>query len=319
MRTYNKPPLTYDQQIALLKSRGLKISNEERTKQHLANISYYRLSAYMRPYKQVNSNIILNNFIVGTTWDMVYRLYIFDRKLRLLVFDAIERLEVAIRTQIIYQLSHKYGSHWQDDASIFTPAKTITLHKGRKVIRNVYNDIQNHIKEQLQNNKSEEFINHYCSQYNQPPNPPCWMSIEVMYFNHLSRICTELKKRSDRTDIAAYFSLPPDIFNSWLHTINYVRNICAHHARLWNRGLNIIPKELKFSKNKNWINHPDSVQRNRIYYVLCMLNYLLQTVNPTSTFKNRLKALLDEYNGIVSLEAMGFPQNWTNEKIWKIS
>ena len=317
MRNYDKPPLTYEQQVNLMKSRGLSIPNEKRAQRHLSNISYYRLSAYMRPYKQVENGKFLDDFTPGTTWDMVYNLYVFDRKLRLLVFDAIERLEVAIRTQIIYQLSHKYGSHWQDNSSIFNPPQNITLHDGKKVIKDIYNDIQKHIKEQLQNNKAEEFIQHYCRKYDHPQNPPSWMSVEVMYFNHLSRICTELKKRSDRKEIADYFSLPPDTFCSWLHTINYVRNVCAHHSRLWNRGLNIIPAILKFSKKKVWISNPDIVKRSRLYYFLCILNYLLQTVNPTSTFKQRLKTLLDKYREFISLDAMGFPQDWMNEKIWE--
>lgn len=317
MGVYKKPPLTYTEQVELLISRGLLVSDKKRAERHLSNISYYRLSAYMRPYKQIAKGVILDDFIPGTTWDMVYNLYVFDRKLRLLVFDAIERLEVAIRTQIIYQLSHKYDSHWQDDKNIFNSPKTITLRDGRKVVKDVYVDIQRHIKEQLNNNKAEEFIQHYCCKYDSPENPPSWMSVEVMYFNHLSRICTELKNRSDKTEIAEYFSLPPDIFCSWLHTINYVRNICAHHARLWNRGLDITPKVLKFSRVRVWISKPDTVKRSRIYYFLCMLNYLLQTINPTSTFKQRLKALLEEYSEIVSTDAMGFPHDWVNEKIWE--
>lgn len=317
MGVYNKLPLTYTEQVELLISRGLLVSDKKRAERHLSNISYYRLSAYMRTYKQIANGGILDDFIPGTTWDMVYNLYVFDRKLRLLVFDAIERLEVAIRTQIIYQLSHKYGSHWQDDKNIFNSPETITLRDGRKVVKDVYVDIQRHIKEQLNNNKAEEFIQHYCRKYDSPENPPSWMSVEVMYFNHLSRICTELKNRSDKTEIAKYFFLPPDIFCSWLHTINYVRNICAHHARLWNRGLDITPKVLKFSRVRVWISKPDTVETSRIYYFLCMLNYLLQTINPTSTFKQRLKALLEEYSEIVSTDAMGFPHDWVNEKIWE--
>ena len=99
-------------------------------KRHLSNISYYRLSAYMYPYKQIGDGKFLDSFIPGTTWDMIYNLYVFDRKLRLLVFDAIERLEVAIRTQIIHKLSHKYGSHWQDQASIFNLLKILDLRDG---------------------------------------------------------------------------------------------------------------------------------------------------------------------------------------------
>lgn len=317
MEKYNKPPLTYTQQVELLKSRGMTIPDEDQAEMLLANISYYRLSAYMLPYKQNEKGMILDTFREGTTWDMVYKLYAFDRKLRLLVFDAIERIEVAVRTQIIYQLSHKYGAHWQDRKDIFNPPKEITLRNGRTVIIDVYGDIQKHIKEQLHNNRAETFIQHYCKKYDRPENPPSWMSVEVMYFNQLSQICMGLKQRADINGIALYFALPPKKFCSWLHCINYVRNICAHHARLWNRDLNIIPECLSFSRKLEWISNPDKAKRSKIYYFFCMLNYMLQTVNPTSPFKARLKQLLKEYESEVSLNAMGFPEDWENEKIWE--
>ena len=113
MTRYNKPPLNYSEQVKLLESRGLIIGNKKKAERLLANISYYRLSAYMLPYKVCMNGFIQDLFKDGTTLDMVYDLYKFDRKLRLLLFDAIERIEVAIRTQIVTQLSLKYGSHWQ--------------------------------------------------------------------------------------------------------------------------------------------------------------------------------------------------------------
>ena len=316
MEIYSKQPLTYTEQVDLLRSRGMLIPDKQRTERHLANISYYRLSAYMLPYKQKENGKILDSFREGIAWDMVYNLYVFDRKLRLLVFDAIERLEVAIRTQIIYQLSHKYGAHWQDRSEIFKEPETITLRDGRMVTKDVYDDIQKHIAEQLHNNKAEVFIQHYSNKYGNPTNPPSWMSVEVMYFNHLSRICDGLKSRADVNGIASYFALPPKTCCSWLHTINYVRNICAHHARLWNRDMNIVPEKLDFSKRLDWIDSPDTVKRSKLYYFLCMLNYMLQTANPTSAFKQRLKDLLTEYQEVASFNAMGFQSDWMNEKMW---
>ena len=317
MRTYDKLPLTFKKQIELFRQRKLAIPDPARTERHLANISYYRLSAYMLPYKKSKEGCILDEFREGTTWDMIYDLYVFDRKLRLLVFDAIERLEIAVRTQIIYQLSHKYGSHWQDRADIFNPPAEVTLRNGNRVMVDVYGDIQRHIKEQLRNNKAEVFIQHYRNTYDNPENPPSWMSVEVMYFNHLSRICSGLKKRSDVADIAAYFDLPPETFRSWLHTINYVRNLCAHHARLWNREMSIIPERLNFSKHLQWISNPQTVRRSRSYYTFCILNYFLQTANPTSSFKTRLKALMDGYKELNMEASMGFPCNWKEENIWE--
>lgn len=318
MVEYNKPPLTYEEQISLLKSRGLIIADENQAKKRLSNINYYRLSAYMYPYKQRKNRDVLNMFKEGTTWEMIYQLYEFDRKLRILVFDAIERLEISIRTQIAYQLSHKYGSHWQNKREIFYAPKTIKLADKKEVTVDVFSEIQKHIEDQLNNNKAEEFIIHYKTKYDNPKMPPSWMCVEIMYFSHLSKICNNLEKRSDISGISSYFDLPPNIFCSWLHSINYVRNICAHHARLWNRDMNIVPAKLSSSKNLIWIGNPTTVKRRKVYYFLCMLNYLLQTVNPSSPFKKRFKDLLNEYKNYIFLDAMGIPEDWEKEKIWRM-
>lgn len=312
---YTKPPLTYQAQIDLLKSRGVVFEDESKAKYQLSNVSYFRLSAYMFPFRKNTGGKITNEFRHGTKWKDIYDLYVFDRKLRLLVFDAIEKIEVAIRTQLVYILSQRYGSHWQDNDRIYKPKRTIRLNDGTEKEVDVYSDIQNHIHEQLHNHQAEQFMENYRNTYEYPVNPPSWMCMEVMYFNQLSKIYSNLAKRSDRAEIAESFGLPPDIFTSWLHTINYIRNICAHHARLWNRDLKIVPSMLKFSKSKIWISNPASVQRSKIYYFLCMVNYMLQTVNVNSTFTQRLKDLLKEYKPKIS--AMGFPEKWEEEKIWQ--
>ena len=317
MKDYTKPPLTYQEQIDLLKSRGLLIHDEGRAIRLLSNISYYRLSAYMLPCKEIVDGCYTDNFVKGKTWDDVYNLYLFDRKLRLLVFDAIERIEISIRTQIIYQLSHKYGSHWQDNPTIFK-----IVHKkdkdGNDIPINVHQEISKHISDQLHSNKAEVFIQHYRDNYDSPATPPSWMSVEIMYFNHLSKICSGLKLRKDLTDISYFYDLPPSQFSSWLHTINYARNLCAHHARLWNRDFNIVPERLEFSKHRIWISDPMTVKRKKTYYFLCMLNYMLQTANPTSSFKEKLYELLAEFKEFVPLQDMGFSENWQEERMWKL-
>ncbi|MGL4411328.1 MAG: Abi family protein [Bacteroidales bacterium] len=317
MNDYNKQSLTYDQQIKLLIKRGLIVEDMDRILRHLTNISYYRLSAYMLPYKIKDNGVILDKFKEKTSWNMIYDLYIFDRKLRLLIFDAIERLEIAIRTQIIYQLSQKYGSHWQDNPTLFSTPQKKKSKNGNVITIDIYTDIQQHIRDQFNNNKAEVFIDHYKNNYIKPENPPSWMSVEIMYFNHLSRICVNLKNRSDKNGISSHFGLPPDVFCSWLHSINYLRNICAHHSRLWNRDMKIIPEKLSFSRTKKWISNVDSVKRKKVYYFICMLNYLLQTANPTSNFKKRIIDLIDEYNSVAFIGSMGFPANWKEEEIWK--
>lgn len=205
MTIYNKPPLTYQGQVDLLKSRGMQITDEERTKRHLSNISYYRLSAYMYPYKKRCGEFVYDQFLEGTTWDTIYNLYLFDRKLRQLIFDAIERIEVAVRCKLIYHLSHKYGSHWQDKQEIFKEAKVLILKDGTTLKIDIFDEIQKHIREQMNSKRPEEFIAHYKEKYDKPVNPPSWMAIETLYFSQLSKICNNLKNRKDVAVISKEF------------------------------------------------------------------------------------------------------------------
>ncbi|MCI1721228.1 MAG: Abi family protein [Bacteroidales bacterium] len=316
---YDKPSLNFKEQVDLLIKRGMIIDDRKRAERLLANISYYRLSAYMLPYKINKDGVIIDRFRDGTNWNEVYRLYLFDRKLRLLVFDAIERIEIAIRTQIIYQLSQKYGSHWQDKREIFKAPRDIITKDGMSIHIDIYDELQKHISNQLINNHAEEFLVHYRNTYCEPVNPPSWMCVEIMFFNQLLKICNGLKKRSDLTDLSNYFSLPPSAFCSWLHTLNFIRNICAHHARLWNRTFNIVPEKLIHAQpGKVWLNGTSVVQTSRCYYLFSIINYFLQTANPTSSFKLRLVKLLTDYEDVVSLKVLGFPEDWKKEEMWSV-
>lgn len=316
MVKYTKPALKFDEQIALLKSRGLVIEDEQRAMRHLSNVSYYRMSAYMLPFKKMDDGgNVLDQFKEGTTWDNVYDLYKFDRKLRLLIFDAIERIEIALRTQVIHQLSHKYGSHWQTKKNIFKPTYT-DPRTGKQV--NVYNVIKKHINHELQKNDTI-FIQHYKAKYDSPKSPPSWMSVELLYFSELSKICQGLSKRADRTELAKAFGIMDEkIFCSWLHTLNYIRNICAHHARLWNIKVDVVPKKYYNKTSKIWLtnNEVDKVQSSRLFYTLCIILYLLQTVNPRTKFKQHFYELLAKYP-IVETGYMGFPEGWKEMYLWK--
>lgn len=308
---FKKQPLTFEKQVALLKSRGLGFADEKKALDQLANVGYFRLRAYMFPFKKAPNEEV---FKPGVTWKDVYELYAFDRKLRLLVFDAIEKIEVSIRTQMVHVLSHKYGTHWQDIPGIYAVGRKIRLKDGTLQTVDVYREVQRHIKEQLRSLHTEWYIEHYRKTYTEPINPPSWMCIEVMYFSQLSRICSNLAYRNDVVNIAKHFDLPPSEFVSWLHAMSYIRNLCAHHARLWNRELKIVPMGLKFSKNRKWMDDYE-ISKSKVYYTLCMLNYFLQTVNPNTSFTMRLKNLICEYKP--PLEAMGFPDGWLNEPLWK--
>ena len=137
--------------------------------------------------------------------------------------------------------------------------------------------------------------------------------MEVTSFGTLSMLYKLLKPTLTKRKIANYYGVSDSVFEPWLHSIVYVRNICAHHSRLWNKTLRIQPL---FPRKVNGIFISESVRNNRLYYVLCIIQHLLLIVNPNTTFQERLKALLAEFHN-VDIAAMGFPLNWDQEALWK--
>ena len=214
---YTKKPLTLAEQVERLKQRGLVFDDESAASAYLFNISYYRLRAYTYPFQE-NSEDSKHNF---TRKDIHFKdvidLYCFDRRLRSLIFNAIEKIEVAVRTKIVQVYAESTGdSHWYDDESLY---------------RFGYDDLMEHIDADV-NRSNEDFIKHYKSKYNNPPIPPSWMALEVVSFATLSRLFQSLKLDSRKEYITEQFGLKKvAILENWLHAISNLRNCCAHHSR----------------------------------------------------------------------------------------
>ena len=285
---YQKPPLSYDEQLDLLISRGLKVDNRLESLDCLRNISYYRLSAYYLPFKQ------RENFEPNAHFEDIINLYTFDRKLRLLVLDAIEPIEIALRSQVIYHLSHMYGAFGYLNAKNFS-------HRFK------HGEWLTHL-DQLMEDATETFIMHYKAKYTSSMDMPLWMALEVVSFGGLSRLFRGLLG-ADQQVISKQYDLQDTVLSSWLHMLVYIRNLCAHHARLWNRTLTFKPKLPE--KMEAW----KGVSNTRIYSVLSMMQYLLRKINSQSTWKQRLLLLLQEYPKI-SVAVMGFPDDWQVRSIW---
>jgi abortive infection bacteriophage resistance protein len=313
IRYYKKQPMQFSDQLVLLKQRGLNTNDDKRVVNYLQQISYYRLSAYFLPYQLQKDKF--NNDI---SFDHILDTYLFDRDLRLLVFDTIERIEVAIRTQFVYTMAMTYNnSHWHDDKSLFKPP--YKNYQGYYV--DPYNDFQKIISKAIDTKNPEVFIKHYINKYDSPKNPPSWMSIELLTVGELSRIYNGLAKNSDKQKIADFFGLHRNTFKSWLHSLTYVRNICAHHSRLWNREFAIRPEILKKPKFP-WI---DSIYNNngRIFYFLCTVQYLLNRANPQNSLRIKLNTLFNKYP-TVPIRFIGLPSDkdgkiadWDSQPIWK--
>ena len=292
---YTKAALTYKQQLIRLKERGLHIPDEEYFLHLLEVKSYYRLSGYWYPLLKNKKEHI---FKEGASFDTAYKIYCFDRELRHLVMAELEKIEVAIRAKMIYILSHSFGPFWYQNKALF---KNIEKHK----------QLLDKLKAEY-HRSDEEFILAFKKKYSNPL-PPSWMLLEVTSFGTLSVLYNNLKPGIDKRNIAKHFGLADKVFSSWLHSIVYLRNVCAHHSRLWNRAMSIQPLMPKKTYH-TWLNRKN-IFNNNTYFMLSMLVYLMNRIKNENDIVHRFKALLDKYPNIHPA-AMGFVKNWEQEPLW---
>lgn len=296
---FTKPAISIDDQITLLSKRGLVIGDEARARHYLTYVSYYRLRAYWLPFEAAAAGDHL--FPAGTTFDDVLALYIFDRQLRLLVMDAVERVEVAIRAAWAHHMAMAYGAHGY-------------LEQGH------YQDVARHAKAVSELTKEFErsrdtFADHYRKKYGSPALPPIWMAAELMSFGLLSKFIGDLKLRSDRQAIAKPFGIDEKVLTSFAHHMSHVRNICAHHSRLWNRRFTIKMSVPKFPARLA-VAMKGADDRN-LHNTLVMLDHLLDVVAPDSGWRGRLVELIAGAE-VAKPQAMGFPADWQGRAMWKV-
>lgn len=297
---YAKPALTFQEQLSTIQARGMTVSKSDVALRALSSISYYRLSGYWYPFRLRNSDgEASSDFESSVSFDDVLMLYEFDRRLRLLVLDALERAEVALRTAVTYELGHRYGPFGHEDAANFHPR---FAHAGW--IAKLHAEAAR---------SQDAFVSHYCRRYASFPALPVWMLTEVMSLGSLSRLVQGLKSDEKRA-MGTRFELHPKRLQDWLHVLTYVRNVCAHHSRLWNRELAIRP-DLK--GGKHWL-PPLTPRNDRIFYVLLMLRHLLRCCANGNDWTSSCEALIDPMASVPRWRAaMGFPEDWTNRPLWK--
>ncbi|MCW8444571.1 Abi family protein [Fluoribacter gormanii] len=324
MSHYNKPYLTFEQQLELLKSRGLGVTNDKVALEYLGRLGYYRLSGYWYPCRKLLPLVEQqtksirprrsDEFLPGSRFQDVVDLYVFDKKLRLLILDAIERIEVAFRVDIAYLLGER-------DPFAYTNPDLLHGHFTKKIDPNTgktkYQEwISKH--EQLINRSKEDFVEHYKAKYGLPL--PIWVAIELWDFGLLSVFYKGMAVK-DKAIIANKYDIPDwQIMESWLRSLNYVRNVAAHHSRLWNRNLIDQPKLAKPGAMLAFDSFIDNVHMtSRVYVVLCILAHYMKIICPRSTWQMRLVELIHSFpnSNYVSIQDMGFPAEWEQHIFWK--
>lgn len=295
---YDKLPLSFKEQADNLIQLGL-IADKTFLINCLENVGYYRLDSYFHPFYQHNGTLKS-----GTTLECVWQRYTFDRQLRIIVMDAIERVEVSVRTQLVYALVHNTGTFGYLNA---TTLPNITEQQHAEWLGKIKREAER---------SQEEFIKPFkCSRSRVLHSDlPIWMISELMSFGTMVTLYRGMSFR-DKQDVARHYKIPDKVLYSWLQALNVVRNICAHHARLWNRELGYKPKLPTQRKYPEW-HSPIIIPNNKLFSILTILRYCLGKIAIRSGWKDRLLCLLRDYPQI-HLHDMGFPEHWQNSPLWK--
>jgi abortive infection bacteriophage resistance protein len=296
---FTKAALSVEQQADLLISRGMQGDRDEMLKR-LGFVNYYRLSGYWFTDRIPPTD----NFRPGTNFGEVWQLYVVDRKLRLLVMDAVERIEVAARTLLARAHALRHGPFgYVDDHNAMDRRARTPQHEHQRQIR-----------DEVRRNADEQFVAHFMSKYGaEHPDLPIWMATEVMSFGTVARLLSD-SSPAIRSEVAAAFAVPDEVVVSWLRTLSFVRNVCAHHGRLWNRVLAYQMKLPRGSKYREW-ELPVPIGRDRVFGVLTVCRHCLRQFAPGSSWGVRVRGLLNEYPA-VSRRAMGFPTDWQRSPLW---
>jgi len=306
---YEKPWQSYEEQLDLLISRGLAVTDRPKALEYLQRIGYYRLSGYWFPFRERSGGKVGDGFIDGATFENAVKLYVFDKQLRLLVMDALERIEIALRVDISHTLG-KLDTFAYLRPELFHTKFSQELQNSRGVTRH-HEWLGKHAR--LIGSSKEEFVRHNKSKYGLPL--AIWVACEVWDFGTLSKLYAGMREQDQDAISARYGIRSGRVFATWLRSLNYLRNVCAHHSRLWNRNIVDQPK-LPAAKDVAWVEpfENDSHLRARCYLLLCVARHLLRMVNPNSTWQERMRTHLQSFPDLdhlkLSLSGMGAPEDW---------
>lgn len=322
---YDKPHLELPQQIEKLASKGLQILDRDRAALFLGTVGFYRVSAYAYPFRELlgdgesqetSVQFRSNAFVGGAEFSWIEDMWRFDRELRLLVLDAIETIEIALRSKVGYHLGRR---------NTFGHLGVQNLDRERTSLPDIDEPerstfevwLERFFEQQQRAGKSEDFIKHYVQKYDS--RLPTWVATEIMDFGQLVRLFGFMTDGDRSRASAELGEVSGAVLARWMKVANYLRNLSAHHARLWNRSLTY--KIGQVPNNAPSLIHlnDDPVRKSRVYGVCAILAHLTSVIRPEDRWGARLVELLDRFPTAppVSPEThMGFPEGWRKLSVW---
>lgn len=309
---FKKEWKSYQEQVDILESRGLMIDNREKALDYLNRIGYYRLSGYWHPFRElIDGSKRGDHFIENSYFHDAVKLYVFDKRLRLLALDAIERIELAIRVEIAHRLGEK-DIFAHENPDLFHGKFSRHVEKKRGMTK--HQQWLSHLERQLKRAGKEPFIQHYNEKYS--GKYPIWVVIEIWDFGLLSHLFAGLQV-TDQNAIAKCYGIDDGkLFSQWIRSLNYIRNVSAHHGRLWNA--NIIDRSPVINLDPYW----GSLNNYRAFYYFCIMQQLLKYICPNSRWGTRFIELMDSFpkleNNAVSLKNFGMIEGWKEWDLWSV-
>lgn len=277
-----KEPKTFDEQIEILKNRGLIINNVEYAKSILSNVNYYRFTAYLLTYKKKD-----DSYIDGTTFETIAAIYGFDREFRNLLTGVLGNIEISFRTYIAYTLAIKYGTIGYLDRNNFMNSE---FHNGFLL----------NLEKEKNNNSNKLFIKHHNDKYE--GRLPIWVAAEIMTFGMLSKLYSNMLPVDKSYIKNNLCKINPTLVDTWLQSLTHIRNQCAHYGRIYNTQF---PK-IKIKKEYNQFN----LENKKIFSYIVSMKHLIADEKVWNKFFINLQQLINEYRSYIKLELIGFPENW---------
>ncbi len=325
--TYSKPWKSYEEQLDQLVSRGMAVGDRALALDYLERIGYYRLSGYWFAFRERSGPLILfgadgrkprkvkvetllfDQFKPGATFQNAVDLYVFDKQLRLLALDALERIEVALRVDVSHVLG-RLDKFAYLKPEFFHEEFSGKLDKDSGLTRH-HEWLGKHA--QLINRSKEEFVRHNKAKYGLPL--AMWVACEVWDFGTMSTLFKGMRE-GEQDSIAGQYGISNGrIFATWLRSLNYLRNVCAHHSRLWNRNIVDQPR-LPSTTEQSWVApfETDEHARARCFLLLRITRHLMHVINPRSSWSDRMRAHLRAFPDLshlgLNLAGMGAPESW---------
>jgi abortive infection bacteriophage resistance protein len=323
---YDKPHLTIPQQLAKLEGRGLVISDRDEAERLLVSVGYYRLSAYGYPFRELlpegssrdtTVQFRASDFRAGTTLESVRDLWMFDRRLRLLCVDALETVEVALRSRVGYHLGARHRFGYLDVTSL-EPAAEARRRPGLDDGPTLFESWVDKYQQHQESAEAEDFITHYVEKYD--AKLPIWVATETMDFGSLVRLYGFMRKDDQSAVARDLNSLSGAWLGSWIKVASYLRNVSAHHSRLWNRRLTYkfknVPAQLVELSHLN----EDRIRRAKVYGMLAILASTTSHLEPSSPWRQALVDHMGSFpvlDGVSPESDMGFPARWRDLPVWR--